>query len=226
MYQKFFQFSLWDSKFWKFSILKNINSLSILFMRFLYFYIVIWGLVLNFQFSLWDSHKLAQYFINKYFNFQFSLWDSYPMGRPSVLPQTFQFSLWDSQGIPLVGFELLTTFNSLYEILKYTLIPYFTISNFQFSLWDSNCYNNAKSNRVTELSILFMRFNLSPSTSSITNSCFQFSLWDSTEFAFYLARRGRESFNSLYEIRQSGYPSNCATQYSLSILFMRFFLLA
>ena len=113
-----------------------------------------------FQFSLWDSFFLCYCNAPVAFIFQFSLWDSLAWGQTEKAEAySFQFSLWDSGKYFLIKyFANLFSFNSLYEILPYTLPPNklaFTLSILFMRFWNGLVYFSKK----FTLSILFMRFS-------------------------------------------------------------------
>ena len=117
-------------------------------------------------------------------SFQFSLWDSAmdTSGRCMFIVY-FQFSLWDSNIMSWNKNIKRGTFNSLYEILRFSERLGDALILFQFSLWDSSYNWREQDYYSITLSILFMRFFITSLVVFLT--------------LVHLA------FNSLYEIRVS-----------------------
>ena len=117
-------------------------------------------LVNNFQFSLWDS--IVIYHENLYISIL------------SILFMRFKIRL-----VPNPAKN--KTFNSLYEILSYTLHYHGILQQlFQFSLWDSSWYIILQTPRIYTFNSLYEILLAEVYTAPLTITTFQFSLWDSS----------------------------------------------
>ena len=165
----------WKEHSWEF-------PLSILFMRFECTQPDYTIKFVDFQFSLWDSHKIIVNLLARRI-FQFSLWDSYfslfltrkNLYILSILFMRFSRIIYQSSPSAILPFNSLyeiriwsikliryssSTFNSLYEIHNSNKRITIDVYHFQFSLWDSGHNMPGLWNRIKKLSILFMRFRV------------------------------------------------------------------
>ena len=235
--------------------LPDIDYLSILFMRFQWkCFNCQLAVFLTFN-SLYEIPELYQRrcWCRLILSFQFSLWDS------AYVSYSYDASDWSFNSLYEIHtcisthlMHMLSSFNSLYEILRYnnTNHAHAVIISFN-SLYEilTLLFVDFLSPLRSSLSILFMRFlQIERELDDLRkNIDFQFSLWDSASyqrypawlnlngFQFSLWDSHREistkkkssflAFNSLYEIhrhRRRGRSSWRSRRQRLSILFMRF----
>ena len=183
-------------------------ALSILFMRFCVFYYYFGGGQEIFQFSLWDSQPVFQFYPCTFiisFNSLYEILHLKPrvywfFGGLSIL--FMRFIEWSRDG---------TNYYNLLSILFMRFLKLCTNCRprlfffFQFSLWDSKISGWSQIVCLNLLSILFMRFSGFKFTTPNKLDFFQFSLWDSFKTNSVKA----EDFNFQFSLWDSEYVNFC-----------------